>query len=140
MITLWMSLFFFHFHQQKGEKYVILLYHKNDHIYFLISSLFRCDVIMSGASQTKLAVLLEQASHISEELAVNLRSAQGSSQIKAVSQKLLENHILMLTHIVKQLSQHMTVCIHGGKLLFFLFLARLMLITVLFSGGCDFPA
>lgn len=63
--------------------------------------------------ETKLAVLLEQASHIGEELAMDLRSTQGSS---LVSLKRLENH-LILTHIVKQLCQHMNVCIHGGKFL-----------------------
>lgn len=60
--------------------------------------------------ETKLAVLLEQAFHISEELARDLRSTQGSSQAEAVSQKLLENHILIITHIVKQLSKDMKVC------------------------------
>lgn len=82
----------------------------------------RCDVTMSRLScpETKLAVLLEQASHVSEKLATDLRSTQGSSQVKAVSQKLLENHILIITHIVMQLSQHMKVCIHGGKSLLFL--------------------
>lgn len=84
--------------------------------------LLRCDVTMSRLScpETKLAVLLEQASHVSEKLATDLRSTQGSSQVKAVSQKLLENHILIITHIVMQLSQHMKVCIHGGKSLLFL--------------------
>lgn len=72
-----------------------------------------------GWPETTLAVLLEQASRISEELAMDLRSTQGSSQVKAVSQKLLETHILIITHIVKQLSQHMKVCINGGKPLFF---------------------
>lgn len=83
--------------------------------------------------ETNLAVLLEQASHISEELAMDLRSTQGSSQVKAVSQKLLENHILIVAHIVKQLSQHMKVCIHGGKPFFF-FLGRHVLITVWISS------
>lgn len=60
--------------------------------------------------ETKLAVLLEQARHVSEELALDLRSTQGSSQVEAVSRKLLENHLLMITHIVKKLGQNMKVC------------------------------
>lgn len=60
--------------------------------------------------ETKLAVLLEQACHVSEELALDLRSTQGSSQVEAVSQMLLENHILIITHIVKKLGQDVKVC------------------------------
>lgn len=60
--------------------------------------------------ETKLAVLLEQACHVSEELALDLRSTQGSSLVEAVSQKLLENHVLIITHIVKKLGQDVKVC------------------------------
>ncbi|XP_036953091.1 protein FAM81B isoform X1 [Acanthopagrus latus] len=51
-----------------------------------------------------LAVLLEQAFRIKEEVAAGLRSTQGSIQVEALSRKLLENHILTITRIVKQLS------------------------------------
>lgn len=54
-------------------------------------------------------MLLEQAFRIGEELALDLRSTQGSSQVEAVSQKLLENHVLTMTHIVKQLSHDIKV-------------------------------
>lgn len=94
--------------------YVIFFHHKTYHIYFCngFPSLLICDVTMSSLSwpETKLAVLLEQACHVSEELALDLRSTQGSSQVEAVSQKLLENHILIITHIVKKLGQEVKVC------------------------------
>ncbi|XP_035514945.1 protein FAM81B [Morone saxatilis] len=57
------------------------------------------------SSQEKtLAVLLEQAFRIKEEVAAGLQSTQGSIQVEALSRKLLENHILTITRIVKQLS------------------------------------
>lgn len=49
-------------------------------------------------------MLLEQAFRIREEVAAGLRSTQGSLQVEAISRKLLENHILTITRIVKQLS------------------------------------
>ncbi|XP_051806383.1 protein FAM81B [Acanthochromis polyacanthus] len=51
-----------------------------------------------------LAVLLEQAFRIKEEVAAGLQSSRGSVQAEAASRKLLENHILTITRIVKQLS------------------------------------
>uniref|UniRef100_A0A3P8TFA6 Family with sequence similarity 81 member B n=1 Tax=Amphiprion percula TaxID=161767 RepID=A0A3P8TFA6_AMPPE len=51
-----------------------------------------------------LAVLLEQAFRIKEEVAAGLQSGRGSVQAEAASRKLLENHILTITRIVKQLS------------------------------------
>ncbi|XP_008287088.1 protein FAM81B [Stegastes partitus] len=51
-----------------------------------------------------LAVLLEQAFRIKEEVAAGLQSGRGSVQVEAVSRKLLENHILTITRIVQQLS------------------------------------
>ncbi|XP_039477020.1 protein FAM81B [Oreochromis aureus] len=51
-----------------------------------------------------LAVLLEQALRIKEEVTAGLQSSHGSVQIEALSRKLLENHILTITRIVKQLS------------------------------------
>ncbi|XP_044051201.1 protein FAM81B isoform X2 [Siniperca chuatsi] len=58
---------------------------------------------LSGQERT-LAVLLEQAFRIKEEVAAGLQSTQGSVQVEALSRKLLENHILTITRIVKQLS------------------------------------
>ncbi|XP_038559570.1 protein FAM81B [Micropterus salmoides] len=59
---------------------------------------------LSGQERT-LAVLLEQAFRIKEEVAAGLQSTQGSVQVEALSRKLLENHILTITRIVKQLSK-----------------------------------
>ncbi|XP_067376837.1 protein FAM81B isoform X1 [Channa argus] len=56
------------------------------------------------SQERTLAVLLEQAFRIKEEVAAGLQSAQGSIQVQALSRKLLENHILTITRIVKQLS------------------------------------
>ncbi|XP_035854973.1 protein FAM81B [Sander lucioperca] len=65
----------------------------------------RPDVLESLSSQERtLAVLLEQAFRIKEEVSAGLQSAQGSVQVEALSRKLLENHILTITRIVKQLS------------------------------------
>lgn len=72
--------------------------------------------------ETKLAVLLEQAFRIGEELALDLRSIQGSSQVEAVSQKLLENHVVTMTHIVKQLSHDTKVYTRWRRASFFFFL------------------
>ncbi|XP_071379304.1 protein FAM81B, partial [Centroberyx affinis] len=58
---------------------------------------------LSGQERT-LAVLLEQAFRIKEEVAAGLQSTQGCVQVEALSRRLLENHILTVTHIVKQLS------------------------------------
>ncbi|TKS78870.1 Protein FAM81B [Collichthys lucidus] len=57
----------------------------------------------SGQERT-LAVLLEQAFRIKEDVANGLQSTRGSVQVEALSRKLLENHILTITRIVKQLS------------------------------------
>ncbi|KAF7670347.1 hypothetical protein LDENG_00010160 [Lucifuga dentata] len=51
-----------------------------------------------------LAVLLEQAFRIKEEVAAGLQATQGSVQVEALSRRLLENHILTITRIVTQLS------------------------------------
>lgn len=61
-------------------------------------------------------MLLEQAFRIKEEVAAGLQSAQGSLQVEALSRKLLENHILTITRIVKQLSMDIQVCkwVDGG--------------------------
>nr|XP_046243030.1 protein FAM81B [Scatophagus argus] len=63
--------------------------------------------VLEGRVSTQdgtLAVLLDQAFRIKEEVAASLRSTQGSVQVEALSRKLLENHILTITRIVKQLS------------------------------------
>ncbi|XP_039659913.1 protein FAM81B isoform X2 [Perca fluviatilis] len=65
----------------------------------------RPDVMESLSSQERtLAVLLEQAFRITEEVSAGLQSTRGSVQVEALSRKLLENHILTITRIVKQLS------------------------------------
>ncbi|XP_029294773.1 protein FAM81B [Cottoperca gobio] len=66
----------------------------------------RPDVLEGSLSSQErtLAVLLEQAFRIKEEVAAGLQSAQGSLRVEALSRKLLENHILTITRIVKQLS------------------------------------
>ncbi|CAK6950135.1 protein FAM81B [Scomber scombrus] len=66
----------------------------------------RPDVFEGGlSSQEKtLDVLLEQAFRIKEEAAASLWSTQGSFQAEVLFHKLLENHILTITRIVKQLS------------------------------------
>ncbi|XP_054467714.1 protein FAM81B [Anoplopoma fimbria] len=66
----------------------------------------RPDVLEGGLSgqERTLAVLLEQAFRIKQEVAAGLQSAQGSVQVEALSRRLLENHIMTITRIVKQLS------------------------------------
>ncbi|XP_028269735.1 protein FAM81B [Parambassis ranga] len=61
------------------------------------------EVRLSSQDKT-LAVLLEQAFQIKEEVAAGLQSNRHSVQVEVHSRKLLENHILTITHIVKQLS------------------------------------
>lgn len=62
-----------------------------------------------SSQERTLAVLLEQAFRIKEEVAAGLQSTQGSVQAQALSRKLLENHIQTITHIVKQLSMDIKV-------------------------------
>ncbi|XP_068422652.1 protein FAM81B [Clinocottus analis] len=65
------------------------------------------DQVLEGglsSQERTLAVLLEQACRIKREVAAGLQSAHGSVQVQALSRKLLENHILIITRIVKQLS------------------------------------
>lgn len=61
-------------------------------------------------------MLLEQAFRIKEEVALGLQSTKGAVQFEAHSRKLLESHILTITHIVKQLSMDIQVYkwVHGG--------------------------
>ncbi|XP_074526849.1 protein FAM81B [Halichoeres trimaculatus] len=66
----------------------------------------RFDVLDGGlrGQERTLTVLLEQAFRIKEEVSAGLQSTRGSIQLEALSRKLLENHILTITRIVKQLS------------------------------------
>uniref|UniRef100_A0A672JP68 Family with sequence similarity 81 member B n=1 Tax=Salarias fasciatus TaxID=181472 RepID=A0A672JP68_SALFA len=79
----------------------------------MFDCLFPClrpDDLEHGCSQdVALAVLLDQAFRIREEVAAGLQSKRGSVQVEAVSRKLLESHILTITRIVKQLSSDMQV-------------------------------
>ncbi|GAA6221027.1 protein FAM81B isoform X1 [Lates japonicus] len=59
-----------------------------------------------SSQERTLAVLLEQAFRIKEEVAAGLQSTKGSVQVQALSHKLLESHILTITRIVKQLSMN----------------------------------
>ncbi|XP_028815476.1 protein FAM81B isoform X2 [Denticeps clupeoides] len=52
-----------------------------------------------------LAMLLEQALHIKEDMTTSLQATQGSVVMEATSRRLLENHVHTITHIVKQLSR-----------------------------------
>ncbi|KAM7019102.1 protein FAM81B [Tautogolabrus adspersus] len=67
----------------------------------------RSDVFEGGLSgqDRTLAVLLEQAFRIKDEVAAGLQSTRGSLQVEAMSCRLLENHILTVTRIVKHLSK-----------------------------------
>ncbi|XP_069043634.1 protein FAM81B [Lepisosteus oculatus] len=56
-----------------------------------------------------MAVLLEQAFRIKEDILANLRASQGASVSEATSRRLLESHIHTITHIVKQLSKDIEV-------------------------------
>ncbi|XP_076010193.1 protein FAM81B [Genypterus blacodes] len=57
-----------------------------------------------SSQERTLAVLLEQAFRIKEEVAAGLQSTHASVQVEALSRRLLENHIITVTRIVKQLS------------------------------------
>lgn len=61
------------------------------------------------SQERTLAVLLEQALRIKAEVTAGLQSNRGSVQIESLSRKLLANHILTITRIVKQLSTSMQV-------------------------------
>lgn len=56
-----------------------------------------------------LTALLQQALQIKEEMVSSLQSTQGSLLAESTSRKLLENHILTITHIVRQLSADIQV-------------------------------
>ncbi|KAL2079690.1 hypothetical protein ACEWY4_025434 [Coilia grayii] len=56
-----------------------------------------------------LAALLQQALQIKEDVVSSLRSTQGSLLAESSSRRLLESHILTITHIVKQLSADIQV-------------------------------
>lgn len=63
---------------------------------------------MSRSEQT-LAILLEKAFRIKEDVINSLHATQGSVLMEASARKLLENHIQIITNIVKQLSKDIQV-------------------------------
>lgn len=63
---------------------------------------------LSRSEQT-LATLLEKAFRIKEDVINSLHATQGSVLIEASARKLLENHIQIITSIVKQLSKDIQV-------------------------------
>lgn len=56
-----------------------------------------------------LSALLEQAVKIRDDVVTGLHAAQGSAVMESSARKLLENHIQIITHIVKQLSRDIQV-------------------------------
>lgn len=91
-----------------------LINFKNSQLVYLslFTSWLRPDQVLEGclsSQERTLAVLLEQACRIKQEVAAGLQSAQGSVQVEALSRKLLENHIMIITRIVKQLSMDIQV-------------------------------
>lgn len=63
---------------------------------------------MSRPEQT-LATLLEKAFRIKEDVVSSLHATQGSVLMEASARKLLENHIHIITNIVKHLSKDIQV-------------------------------
>ncbi|XP_073807509.1 protein FAM81B isoform X3 [Danio rerio] len=53
--------------------------------------------------------LLEKAMKIRDDVVTGLHAAQGSALMESSARKLLENHIQIITHIVKQLSKDIQV-------------------------------
>lgn len=74
-------------------------------------STLRSDVVEGRLTNQERAMseLLEQALRIKEEVATSLHSTQGCVQSEASSRRLLESHIHVITHIVKQLSTDIQV-------------------------------
>lgn len=101
---------FLHLLNTKNPNKELLKHYKLD--IFLFTSRLRPDVLEGRlrGQDRPLAVLLEQALRIKEEVTAGLQSSHGSVQIEALSRKLLENHILTITRIVKQLSMGIQVC------------------------------
>ncbi|MBN3299989.1 FA81B protein, partial [Amia calva] len=62
-----------------------------------------------SSQERTMATLLEQAFRIKDDIITKLRVNQDSSQNEAASRRLLENHILTITHIVQQLSKDIEV-------------------------------
>ncbi len=61
--------------------------------------------------ERSLSILLEQAMKIRDDVVTGLRATQGSVLMESSARKLLENHIQIITHIVKQLSRDIQVLI-----------------------------
>ncbi|XP_029428983.1 protein FAM81B [Rhinatrema bivittatum] len=55
------------------------------------------------------AILLDQALRIKDDIISSLKGSQGNCQGEAVARQLLENHIRIITNIVKQLSKDIQV-------------------------------
>uniref|UniRef100_A0A3Q1HBA8 Uncharacterized protein n=1 Tax=Anabas testudineus TaxID=64144 RepID=A0A3Q1HBA8_ANATE len=97
---------------RKSMRYLVLAHHIIlSSLLFLVDECLKDflspDGIVVGrlcSQERTLAVLLEQAFKIKDEVAAGLQSTQGSVQVQKLSHKLLENHILTITRIVKQLS------------------------------------
>ncbi|XP_020773276.2 protein FAM81B [Boleophthalmus pectinirostris] len=64
----------------------------------------RPDVLAGRGEDRALAVLLEQAFRIKEEVSSGLQRCEGSAQAQTLSRTLLQSHILTITRIVQQLS------------------------------------
>lgn len=63
---------------------------------------------ISKPEQT-LGILLEKAFRVKEDVINSLHATQGSVLMEASARKLLENHIQIITNIVKQLSKDIQV-------------------------------
>ncbi|XP_007663049.3 protein FAM81B isoform X1 [Ornithorhynchus anatinus] len=66
------------------------------------------EVRLSNQERT-IAVLLEQAFRIKEDITSCLRGSQGFHREESLTRKLLENHIQTITSIVKKLNQNMEI-------------------------------
>ncbi|KAJ0019298.1 hypothetical protein NQD34_006867, partial [Periophthalmus magnuspinnatus] len=75
----------------------------------------RADVLAGRESSEDrtLAVLLEQAFRIKEEVSSGLQKCEGSAHAHALSHTLLQSHILIITRIVQQLSVSVQQILQG---------------------------
>ncbi|XP_036597675.1 protein FAM81B isoform X2 [Trichosurus vulpecula] len=70
----------------------------------------RCPIEERLASQERtMAVLLEQAFHIKEEISSCLQGSHGFQKEESMARQLLENHIQTITSIVKKLNQNIQI-------------------------------
>ncbi|XP_030048178.1 protein FAM81B [Microcaecilia unicolor] len=80
----------------KGESFLPALPERN--IYFLAERL--------SSQEKTTSTLLDQAFRIKDDFISNLRANQGHYQGETVARQLLENHVQIITNIVKQLSKN----------------------------------